>query len=137
MPKQTFTALSERLYADEDVLGVFLSGSRGKGFHTDLSDYDVYIVVQDAAVNRAKQRYPFRYSVDIDYIVVSLTEFRAYAEWGSSHHWDRYSFAHVNVLVERKNGEIQKLVGQKGQIPAEYRTATLRSTLDAYLQRFA
>ena len=80
--KQGFTALNEQLQTDKDVLGIFLSGSRGKGFHTASSDYDVYIVVQDAAVNRAKLRYSFRYSTDIDCTVISLTDFRAYAEWG-------------------------------------------------------
>lgn len=128
-----FTALREQLYADEDVLGVFLSGSRGKGFYTASSDYDVYIVTRDDAVNRAKQRYPFRYGADIDCIVVSLTEFRAYAEWDGGSHWDRYSFAHVNVLFERAGGTIQKLIEQKGKVPAEHRLELLRNALDACL----
>ncbi len=129
---QTFAALLDQLRADQAVLGAFLSGSRGKAFHTVSADYDVYVVVQDAA-ERSKLRYPFRYSAAIDCIVVSLTEFRDYAEWGSSGHWDRYSFAHVNVLFDRTDGTIQKLVEQKGKIPTEHRTPVLRSSLDAYL----
>ena len=66
----------DRLRADGSVLGVFLSGSRGKGFHTDTSDYDVYIVVHDESLEPARQRYPFRYSSIIDCIVASLSEFR-------------------------------------------------------------
>ena len=133
MSEQPFAALLDQLRADQDVVGAFLSGSRGKAFHTASSDYDVYVVVQDAAAERTKLRYSFRYSAAIDCIVISLSEFRDYAEWGGSDHWDRYAFAHVKVLFEHTGGTIQKLVEQKGGIPTEHRTSVLRSSLDAYL----
>ena len=123
----------DRLRADGSVLGVFLSGSRGKGFHTDTSDYDVYIVVQDEGLEPARNRYPFRYGPDIDCVVMSFTEFRAYAEPGSSNAWDRYTFAHVEVLFGSAKAEIQELVDRKGNLPPELRTQTLRDALDAYL----
>ena len=126
-------ALLDRLRVDGSVLGMFLSGSRGKGFHTAASDYDVYIVVQDEGLEFARQRYPFRYSPTIDCIVTSLSEFRAYAEPGSSSAWDRYSFTHVKVLFGRAKAEIQRLVDRKGRLPPELRTQTLRDALDAYL----
>ncbi len=125
--------LFDRLRADEGVLGVFLSGSRGKGFHTAASDYDVYIVVQDEGLEFARRRYPFRYSSIIDCIVTSLSEFRAYAEPGSSGAWDRYAFAHVEVLLGGAKAKIQELVDRKGKLPLELRTQTLRDALDAYL----
>lgn len=125
--------LFDRLRADGSVLGVFLSGSRGKGFHTAASDYDVYIVVQDEGLEPARQRYPFRYSLTVDCIVTSLSEFRAYAEPGSSGAWDRYSFAHIEVLFGSAKAELQQLVDRKGRLPPELRTQTLRDALDAYL----
>ena len=126
-------ALFDRLRADGSVLGVFLSGSRGKGFHTAASDYDVYIVVQDESLEPARQRYPFRYSSIIDCIVASLSEFRDYAEPDSSSAWDRYSFARVKVLFGRARAEIQRLIDRKGRLPPESRIQTLRDALDAYL----
>lgn len=126
-------ALFDRLRVDESVLGVFLSGSRGKGFHTDTSDYDVYIVVADEGLEPARRRYPFRYSPIIDCIVTSLSAFRAYAEPGAPGAWDRYSFAHVEVLFGNAEAEIQRLVDRKGRLPPELRNQTLRDALDAYL----
>ena len=126
-------ALFDQLRTDQNVLGVFLSGSRGKGFHTAASDYDIYIVVQDEGLEPARQRYPFRYSPIIDCIVTSLNEFRTYAEPGSSSAWDRYAFAHVEVLFGSAKAEIQKLVDRKGRLSPELRTPTLRDALDAYL----
>ena len=114
MSEQPFAALLDQLRADQAVLGAFLSGSRGKAFHTASSDYDVCIVIQDAAAERAKACYPFRYGAAIDCIVISLSKFRDYAEWGGDDHWDRYSFAHVKVLFEHTDETIQKLVEQKG-----------------------
>ncbi len=126
-------ALFDRLRTDPDVLGVFLSGSRGKGFHTAASDYDVYIVVADEGLEPAQDRYPFRYGPDIDCIVMSLRDFRAYAEPGSSNAWDRYTFANIKVLFGHARAEIQGLVDRKGRLPPELRTRTLRDALDAYL----
>lgn len=137
MPAQAFMALSERLQADEDVIGAFLSGSRSKGFHGASSDYDVYIVVQGDTAERAKRRYPFRYSVDLQHRYRlhrdQLDRFSGLHVVGEGSHWDRYSFAHVNVLFERINGTLQKLIERKGKIPAEYRTSTLCQTPNAYL----
>ena len=127
------TALFNRLQNDADMLGVFLSGSRGKGFHADTSDYDVYIVVWDDGLERAKLGYPFRYHPDIDCIVVSLGEFRTYAEPGSPNLWDRYSFAHVEVLFGSAKAEIQELVDRKGRLSVEQQAQTLHESLDAYL----
>ncbi len=126
-------ALFDHLRTDPDVLGVFLSGSRGKGFHTDTSDYDVYVVVTDEGLESARQRYPFRYNPDIDCIVMSLTDFRAYAEPSSPDVWNRYSFAHVEVLFGSAKAEIQRLVDRKGRVPPDLRDQTLRDALDAYL----
>lgn len=126
-------ALFNRLHADGSVLGVFLSGSRGKAFHTDASDYDVYIVVTDEGLKEAEHRYPFRYGANIDCIVISLSSFRAHAEPSSPDAWDRYSFAHVEVLFGRASEEVQELVNRKGQLSTEERTQTLRDSLDAYL----
>lgn len=133
MSTDSTAALFNRLRANRSVLGVFLSGSRGKGFHADTSDYDVYVVVTDEGLKEAERYYPFRYAPNIDCIVTSLSSFRTYAEPGSPDAWDRYSFAHVEVLFGRAAEEVQELVDRKGQLSAEERTQTLKGALDAYL----
>jgi hypothetical protein len=127
-----FGALCRRLQSDSDVLGYFLTGSRGKGFAAEGSDYDVVIVVEDSARDAARNRYPLRYHRKIDCIVHSIGEFRKYGSLGSSQAWDRYSFAHLNVEFDT-TGEIQRLVDEKGALPPSQRSAFLADRLDTYI----
>jgi hypothetical protein len=117
---------------DPHVIGVFLTGSRGKGFEGPSSDYDLNIIVKDASIGQSKKKY-FRYAFkDIDLIVKSLSEFKKYAKFGSSEAWDSYSFAHVKPMFD-KNGTIVKIIKEKGIIPAKYQTAQTSDFLDIYL----
>ena len=127
-----FGALVAQLQNDPDVLGAFLSGSRGKGFATAHSDYDVVIVVRDGALDRCQARYPFRYAAGVDCVVYDLTGFRSYAAFGSPEAWDRYDFAHMELLFDH-TGELPGLIEQKGRVPDEHREAVLRASLDAYI----
>ncbi|MBU1682906.1 hypothetical protein KJ742_03085, partial [Patescibacteria group bacterium] len=110
----------------------FLGGSRGKGFENELSDYDPRMVVNDKIADEYKKKYEAMELEDIDLSVLSLSDFKTYAEWGSPEAWDRYDFSHVQVLVD-KNGEIQKLVNDKGSIPPDKGDEFIRSSLDAYI----
>jgi hypothetical protein len=130
--EQAFHALRRRLESDSNVLGYFLTGSRGKGFAAEGSDYDVVIVVDDSASDAARQRYRLRYQQKIDCIVHSISEFRKYASFGSCEVWDRYSFAHLEVEFDR-SGEVQRLVDEKGALPPSQRSAFLADQLDTYI----
>lgn len=127
-----FQDLCRRLQEDSAVLGYFLTGSRGKGFATENSDYDLVIVVKDSEETTARARYPFRFHSKIDCIVHTLTDFRNYASFGTSQAWDRYSFAHVDVHFDT-TGELQGLVDSKGTIPASARLAFLAEAMDSYI----
>lgn len=128
----TFQALLSRLQTDADVLGAFLSGSRGKGFATAYSDYDVVIIVRDGALTRCEAHYPFRYTADIDCTLHDLTGFRGHAAYGSPDAWDRYDFAHVELLFDH-TGDLPRLLEEKGRIPPEHQRELLRGSLDAYI----
>ncbi len=129
---QTFESLLEQLRRDADVLGAFLSGSRGKGFATAHSDYDVVIIVQNGSLTSCQTRYPFKYAVGVDCIVYDLAGFEAYAVYGSAEAWSRYDFAHVELLFDR-TGNLSRLIEEKGHIPGERLNEVLRGSLDAYL----
>lgn len=129
---RAFQALLGRLQSDADVLGAFLSGSRGKGFASEHSDYDVVIVVRDGALPQSEVRYPFRYAADVDCTLHDLTGFRNYAAYGSPDAWDRYDFAHVDLLFDH-TGELPRLIEVKGRIPEEHQRELLRGSLDAYV----
>src|SRR3989339_802843 len=103
---------------DENIIGFWLDGSRGKGMITANSDYDCKMVVKDGLEKDYKEKYKTEHSVGVDVDVMSLSEFREYAEWGSETAWDRYNFTRLKALVD-KTGEIQKLIDAKGVVPPE------------------
>ena len=130
-PEETFNKLHREALNSPDVLGFFLSGSRGKGFEHEHSDYDIYFVVRDDTVSSFRETHPFKYAPNTECIVYGLSEFEAYAQPGSDTAWDRYSFAHVTVLVD-KTETIQALVDDKGALP-QPADAYLAAQLDGYI----
>ncbi|HEU5329456.1 MAG TPA: hypothetical protein VFU78_15295 [Thermomicrobiales bacterium] len=117
---------------DPAVLGLMLTGSRGKEFATPYSDYDVVLIVSDDALATYQARFPRERQATLDVTVIALSAFADYAAWGSSGDWDRYSFTRVTVLLD-KPGTIQQLVDEKGVVPPEFRLPLLRGALDAYI----
>jgi predicted nucleotidyltransferase len=122
-------ALAER---DPNVLGLFLGGSRGKGLATARSDYDVYVVVRENE-EEYRQRFPFRHGDPVEVIVGSIDWFRTHAEIGSETEWNRYTFAHVRVELDKTGGEIQRLVDEKGRLPPDAARKIAAESLDAYV----
>lgn len=129
-----FRALLQRARTDDNIIGFFLGGSRGKGFENEYSDYDITMVVKNDAAEAYKEEFDEE-DVGIDLGVLSLSEFEAYANWKEVHHWDRYDFAHVRALVD-KTGGIQGLIDKKGAIPADKRDEYINAQLDAYINGF-
>jgi hypothetical protein len=114
-------------------VGVVLDGSRGAGvpeFVTPKSDYDVYIVLREAS-----DRYPFTYGARIEMISQPLEEFRTHGlpGSGSRSEWNRPTFLHVRVEIDKLDGEIRRLVDEKAQLrPDEARTIAAEA-LDGYI----
>ena len=96
---ERFKSLLSRAGIDDDIIGLFLGGSRGKGFENEHSDYDVGMVVKDDAAEAYKKEFDVD-EAGIDLEVFSLSEFEAYANWKGPHHWDRYDFAYVPALID-------------------------------------
>ena len=53
---------------------------------------------------------------------------------GRAEHWDRYSYAHVSALIDKRDGEIQRLIDEKGKIPEEQREPLIRRARRIYQQ---
>jgi hypothetical protein len=112
------------------ILGLILSGSRGKGFENAYSDYDLIMIAAGDAVATFRAKYAG--ARDIDLTVCSLAQFRDYAQWGSAEAWDRYTFAHVKVLVD-KTGTLAGLAAEKGRIPPDKLAGAIDTAIDAYV----
>ena len=134
-PKEIFTQVYEEAKVDPKILGFFLAGSRGKGRPKEHSDYDTYIIVEDDVVQEYKVKYPFRKYEGVDLIVIGFTEFKKMCFWGSGDEFGRYTFTHVKALLD-KNGQIQKIIDEKGRIPAEEVSKFIPLAIDAYVNFF-
>jgi hypothetical protein len=127
-----FQELVAQAQADPAVIGLVLGGSRGKGFQTARSDYDLLLIVRDEAVARYRARYPQQRTAFGDLILLSPDAFAAYAAWGSATHWARYGLARAQVLIDR-DGTTGPFVAEKSRVPEEYRLPLVRGALGAYI----
>jgi hypothetical protein len=127
-----FNRIFNEAKEDPNIIGFFLSGSRGKGLQSQYSDYDTYIIVKDDVVKDYKERYSFRKYEGIDLIVFSISEFKKYAQWGSPEAFDRYSFSHVKALID-KDGNIQELIDKMAKVPEKHLSKFIAGSLDAYI----
>lgn len=113
-----------------DILGLILVGSRGKGFENEYSDYDLVMIAKPEAVETLEQAYDG--AKDIDITIYSLSSFKEHASWDSPDAWDRYNYAHVQVLVQ-KTDELTALIEEKGHIPEDKQKQVVEWWIDAYL----
>jgi predicted nucleotidyltransferase len=114
--------------ADNDpaVRGVILTGSHARGMATAWSDYDVVVVV-------AEQSVPWRHAMrtaELDEVVCTL---EALAD--TSMHWQRYAFRGAQVLLDRLDGGIARLVDRQANPSAEEAAERARAALDAYVNQ--
>lgn len=116
------------------VLGIVLAGSRGKGKITKHSDYDIFIIVKDKTPKKIRKELKAFRKLDFDSFVMDLTTYKKYAAWGGPYAWDRYNFARLKAPLD-KTGQIQKIVIQKGSIPAKYRKQFIKDGLDHYINQ--
>jgi len=129
----TFEELLARCETDPRIVGVFLGGSRGKAANVGPeSDYDLRVIVAAADDELLAALDPPR-GGEVDVAVSTLKEFRAQALDGSGTEWDRYTFTRGRVLVDKLDGELQRLVDQKARLPPDEARRLARRALDAYL----
>jgi predicted nucleotidyltransferase len=124
-----FAAMLDLARRDDNILAFWLGGSRGKGRATVHSDYDVALVVREAALAEYRARHARVSQGPVDCVVFDMPGLEAYAAWGAPSAWDRYSFAHVTALVD-KTGEVQALIDAKASVPAAQAPAFIAARLD-------
>lgn len=121
--------------AEADVLAFWLTGSRGKGRETGASDYDCVLIVREEVFEDWLARHAGRGRGATDCTVMTLEGLRAHAAWGGPDAWDRYSYAHVPVLVDRTDGLCQQLIDEKARVPPAEITGFIDRSLDHYLNQ--
>jgi hypothetical protein len=131
----TFEALLRRAEHEPAILAFWLGGSRGMGRPTEFSDYDVGIIVAEAAYEAFCRELglqdPFQanWRPGVDLAVRTFPMFEAFAAWGTDESPYRYAFAHLRALVD-KTSRAQPLIDSKACVPNEAVAAFVEASLD-------
>lgn len=130
--EEVLNRLIEEAKNDPNILGFFLSGSRGKGFATKYSDYDVIVIIKDKVAKKYKIKYKRRKIEKFGFTIFSFSEFKKHAKIGTPSEWDMPSYLHLKAIID-KNGKIQKLIDEKGRIPKSKIKDYVSGYLDGYI----
>lgn len=131
-PREGFERYLRTARADPAVLGIVLTASQAMGLGTEHSDYDARTILRDDAAPEDLERYGETAFPGVDAGGGTLSEFMTWAEWGTEFAWDRYAFAHAQVLHD-PTGVVTPLVRAKGRIPPEHRQSFASGALDAFI----
>ena len=126
--------------ADQDprILGVILSGSRGRGTAVSASDWDCYAIVADGSADDLQTAFDDIGDGSLDLTVLAITEFERYARPGTVEDWEAYAFVHALVVLDRLGGGIAELAARKETLDDEVAEARARGALDpTSTRRFA
>jgi len=128
----TFEDLLEVARAREDVLGLYVFGSRGRDFMVDeRSDWDVCVVLADREAREAFDgEFPYSHGARVEIVSLTLDELRN----ASSEH-GRYAAAHADVVLDKTGGDLTRVVAEQELLPAGSRDAIVRDALDGYVNQ--
>jgi hypothetical protein len=120
---------------DPNVLGLVLTGSRGAGapVHDD-SDWDVRLVVRDDVVDDYRSKLATPHGSQVEVVVFSRTEFEREGQPGSPSAWDRPSYVHAVLVVDK--GGIAEIVDAKRTLPPQVARSIAEEKLDDYVNSY-
>lgn len=137
MSEREYRSLVDRAREDASVLGLILTGSRGRGIFVRLeSDWDVRLVVRDDAREEYASGFGRPRGAPIEVVVFSLSGFERAGAVGTANEWDRYSYAHAQVVLDKLDGRIAELVAEKSVLPEEAARQIGADALDTYINSY-
>jgi hypothetical protein len=133
----TYEALVDLARSDPGILGLILTGSRARDmFVMDQSDWDVRLVVHDEARDDYRSRFATPHGAHVEVVVLSLSELERAGEQGTETAWDRPSYVHAQVVVDRSGGRVSELVESKRSLSAEHARSVAAERLDDYVNSY-
>ena len=132
MRSLSFEELLEVARAREEIVGLYLFGSRGRDFMVDeRSDWDVCVVLADREAQKAFAcEFPSAHGAQVEIATATLDGLRNV----SSEH-SRYASAHADVVLDKTDGELPRVVAEQESLPSGSRDATVRDALDGYINQ--
>jgi hypothetical protein len=128
----TFDYLLAVARSREEVLGLYLFGSRGRSYMVDEhSDWDVCVVLGDAQARDAFDReFPYGHGAPVEVVTATLDGLR-----GNLSEHGRYAAAHADVVLDKTGGELTRVVAEQESLPSGSRDSIVRDALDAYINQ--
>jgi predicted nucleotidyltransferase len=123
-----YHALVEEFTADQNVIGLILGGSRGRGLYIrEDSDWDLYVVLRDGALlDEYAARYPSQHGDRIEVLL------RSPRGLDNEPTWNRYTFCHLEPLLDRSEGWLAETLRRLTTVDP----ATAGEPLDAYVNQY-
>lgn len=128
--KKEYEAFFKKAENDGRIIGLMLSGGRGKGVFSPNSDYDVILISTDEGFEGVKKEYTKTEYVDS--LPHSISDFKEYAKMETKTQYDKYTFTHNSALID-KTGELEKLIDEKGSLSSDDAKKNAREALGGYL----
>jgi len=133
----TYDELVEIARRDDNIVGLVLTGSRGRDFAvTSESDWDIRLVVRNEVVDRYRTRLATPHGSRVEVVVFSLGEFEQVGEVGTESAWDRYSYVRAKVVIDEPGGRVGELVEEKSTLPAATAHSLAAQYLDDYVNSY-
>jgi hypothetical protein len=128
----TFDDLLEVARSRDEILGLYVFGSRGRNFMVDeRSDWDVCVVLAGREARKEFEReFPFAHGARVEIVSTTLDEMRS----NVSEH-GRYAAAHANVVLDKTGGELTRVVAEQESLPDGSRDSIVREGLDDYINQ--
>ena len=128
----TYEELLEVARARDEVVGMYVFGSRGRDFMVDeRSDWDVCVVLAGpTARDEFAREFPFGHGARVEVVTATLDDLRG----NPSEHW-RYAAAHAKVVLDKTEGELTRVVAEQELLPGGSRDAVVREALDGYINQ--
>ena len=116
----------------EEVVGLYVFGSRGRDFMVDeRSDWDVGVVLAtpEARTDFGRE-FQYAHGSRVEVIPTTLDELR-----GLTSEHGRYAGAHADVMLDKTDGELTRVVADLESLPDGSRHAVVREALDDYVNQ--
>jgi hypothetical protein len=128
----SFEDLLEVARSRDEILGLYVFGSRGRDFMVDeRSDWDVCVVLDAAEARETFDReFPYAHGAQVEIVSATLDGLRNQ----TSEH-GRYAAAHADVVVDKTGGELTGVVAELESLPRGRRDAIVREALDDYINQ--
>ena len=133
----TYEELVEIAQHDDRIVGLVLTGSRGREFAVgDASDWDVRLVVRDDVLDEYRERFGTPHGSTVEVVVLSLSELEDVGVRGSDTAWDRYSYVAATLAVDDVGDSLSRVLDRLGSLDRNEARQLAAERLDDYVNAY-